>query len=273
MLKEISPATIDRILVSIRRRYSKHGLSTTKPGSIIKEFIPIKTDQWNEFRPGFIEADTVAHCGSSVSGTFAYTLDMVDIATGWTFQRATWGKESEAVLEAIKDIESVSPFKILGFDCDNGNEFLNWPLITYFKQRQNPVQHTRSRPYQKNDNAHIEGKNWTIVRQYLGYERFDKKEIVPLMNELYKNGWYRFLNFFIPSVKLINKERVGSKIVKKYDKPKTPLQRLLESDNIPTQTKQKLISEFRKLNPYELEDEINHRIKQIIDIAINYALT
>ncbi len=162
LLKEISASTIDRIFKPIRNRYKKRGLSTTKPGSIIKELIPIRTNQWDESRVGYLEADTVAHCGNSTSGMFAYTVNMVDVASGWSIQRAVWGKGEAGVLDAIQNIETILPFKMRGFDCDNGSEFLNWHLLKYFKHRALPVEYTRSRAYHKNDNAHIEGKNWTL---------------------------------------------------------------------------------------------------------------
>ncbi len=166
-LLKISPATIDRLMAPSRAKFTKKGLATTKPGSIIKKQIPIKTNQWNETIPGFIEADTVAHCGSTVAGMFVYSLNCVDIASGWTEQRAVWGKGEHGVLKAIKDIEKSIPFPIKGFDCDNGSEFLNWHLLRHLTERKQPVQFTRVRPYHKNDNAHIENKNWTHTRQYL----------------------------------------------------------------------------------------------------------
>ncbi len=206
LLLKISAATIDRLLKPIRHRYKKRGLSTTKPGSVIKEFIPIRTNQWDETRPAYLEADTVAHCGHSVAGMFTYSVNMVDLATGWSIQRAMWGKGEYGVLEALRTIEGTLPFKIKGFDSDNGSEFLNWPLLRYFKNRKFPVTYTRSRSYHKNDNAHIEGKNWTLIRQYLGYERFDNPKIVKLLNEFYMTEWYYFINFFLPSSKLVHKE-------------------------------------------------------------------
>lgn len=157
---------------------------------------------------------------------------MVDIATGWSIQGATWGKGETGVFECLKSIESILTFRIRSFDCDNGNEFLNWQILKYFKHRKFPIEYTRSRAYHKNDNAHVEGKNWTLIRQYFGYERFDKREIVGLLNELYMSEWYYFVNFFLPSFKLTEKKRVGSKIIKKYDKPRTPLEILLQSKEI-----------------------------------------
>ena len=263
LLEEISASTIDRIFKPIRYRYKKRGLSTTKPGSIIKDLIPIRTNQWDETRAGYLEADTVAHCGTSSAGMFVYSVNMVDIATGWSIQRALWGKGETGVIDALRNIESTLPFKIKGFDCDNGSEFLNWQLLKYFKHRKFPVEYTRSRAYHKNDNAHIEGKNWTLIRQYLGYERFDNPEIVKLLNELYTTEWYNFINFFLPSSKLVNKLRLGSKIIKKYDKPKTPLERLLESKEINKDVKEVLRLQFKKLNPYKLEKQIQEKIRKI----------
>jgi len=265
-LLNISPATIDRLLSKERKKLGKLGLSTTKPGSLIKKQIPIKTNQWDETRPGFIEADTVAHCGSSVAGSFVYTVNTVDIATGWTEPRAIWGKGEKSTLEAIRSIEQALPFKILGFDSDNGSEFLNWHLYKYFTHRKLPVDYTRSRSYHKNDNAHIEGKNWTHIRQYLGYQRFDNPKIVDMLNDIYMNYWSKFFNFFIPSGKIISKQRVGSKIIKKHDKPKTPFERLLESFYIPKTKKKKLLALRKTLNPFELQNIIQLKINEILNL-------
>src|SRR3990172_6265444 len=173
LLLRISPSTIDRVLHKIKRKHKKLGLSTTKPGSLLKKHIPIKTNQWDESRPGFVEADTVAHCGTSMAGSFAFSLDCVDIATGWTEQRAVWGKGETDVLREVRDIEAALPFPLLGFDSDNGSEFLNHHLFRHFAERKAPVQFTRSRAYHKDDNAHVEQKNWTHIRQWLGYSRMD----------------------------------------------------------------------------------------------------
>ena len=266
-LLKISPATIDRLISKERKRMGKVGLSTTKPGSLIKKHVPIKTDQWDETRPGFLEADTVAHCGGSVAGAFVYTVNIVDIATGWTEPRAIWGKGEKTTFEAIRSIEQALPFKILGFDSDNGSEFLNWHLYKYFTNRKLPVEYTRSRSYHKNDNAHIEGKNWTHIRQYLGYQRFEKPQIVDRLNDIYKNYWSLFFNFFIPSSKIIAKERQGAKIIKRHDKPKTPVDRLLESYYISDRTKKKLIALRKTLNPFELQSKIQYKINEILNLT------
>ena len=262
-LLRISPSSIDRMLKPVRAKYAKHGRATTKPGTLLRKHIPVKTNQWDESRPGFLEADTVAHCGSSTEGMYANTVDCVDIATGWTEQRAVWGKNHQDVIDQIKDIERSLPFPILGFDSDNGSEFLNHHLLRYLTGRKQPIQFTRSRAYKKDDNAHIEQKNWTHVRQWLGYDRLDSLEVVPLMNTLYTSEWRLFLNFFCPSVKLLEKKRVASKTVKRYDKPKTPYRRVLESPAVSEESKQKLKELYKTLNPFDLRKALEEKLKKI----------
>jgi hypothetical protein len=198
---------------------------------------------------------------------FAYTLDCVDIATGWSEQRAVWGKGETNVLEQIKQIEKSLPFPLLGFDCDNGGEFLNYHLLRHFAQRKLPVQFTRSRAYHKDDNAHVEQKNWTHVRQWLGYQRLDDPNVVPLLNDLYRHQWRLFHNFFCPSMKLLSKERVGSKTLKYHDPPKTPYQRILESPHIFPNVKQDLSKQLEKLNPFVLRDAMEKRLKNILNLS------
>ena len=260
----ISPASIDRMMKPDRDKFAKRGLSTTKPGSLLKKKIPVKTNQWDETQPGFVEVDSVAHCGTSMAGMFAFTINCVDIATSWTEQRAVWGKGERGVLQSIENIENSLPFDIQGFDCDNGSEFLNWHLYRYFVQRDKPIKFTRSRPYRKNDNAHVEGKNWTHIRQYLGYERFDNIEIVQQLNELYTSEWRLYFNFFIPSAKLVEKNRVGSKVIKKYDEPKTPFQRIKDSPYIDPEIKAVLQNKFDELNPFDLQKKMASKIKTIM---------
>jgi hypothetical protein len=266
-LLSISPATIDRLLKPVRIQYKKRGRSTTKPGTLLRNQIPILTNQWNESRPGFLEADTVAHCGESLSGMFAYTIDTVDIATTWTEQRATGGKGETGVLKQIEDIERALPFPLLGFDSDNGSEFLNRTLFKHFTKRKHPVQFTRSRAYHKDDNAHVEQKNWTHVRQWLGYQRLDNPLTVPLLNELYRREWRVFHNFFCPSVKLLDKQRIGSKTSKRYDVPKTPYQRVLESPHIPQKTKDAMTKYLETLNPFLLKKALEEKLKKIFSLS------
>jgi hypothetical protein len=266
-LLKISPPTIDRLLKPIKRFYRGKGRSTTKPGLLLKHHIPIKTNQWDESKPGFLETDTVAHCGTAIEGHYAITTNAVDIATGWTEQRATYGKDHKDIAAQITDIEHSLPFELLGFDSDNGNEFLNQTLIRYFLHRKIPIQFTRSREYQKNDNAHVEGKNYTHVRQWLGYRRFENPKIVPMMNDLYKNEWRFYHNFFIPSVKLVGKHRDGSRMIKRHDKPKTPFQRVLDSSYVKNKTKHALREFFKTLNPFKLKRTIDEKIAKIHQLA------
>jgi hypothetical protein len=264
----MSAATLDRLLASLRPRCAKRGLCATKPGWLLKTHIPIATNQWDETRPGFLEADTVAHCGASLAGTFVYTLDCVDIATGWTEQRALWGKAERHVRDALVQIEAMLPFPLRGFDSDNGTEFLNNTLLHYFRRRKNPVCYTRSRPYHKNDNAHVEAKNRTHVRQYLGYARFDNPAILQLLNDLYTDEWRIFHNFFIPSVKLIRKERLGSRIIRVHDNPQTPAQRLLASPLVSQKTKRQITATISGYNPLLLQQQIAKKITRILALAV-----
>jgi len=264
-LYRISPPTIDRILKPLRAKYRLKGRCTTKPGTLLRKQIPIKTNQWDESRPGFVEADTVAHCGESTEGDYVNTVDLVDIATGWSEQRAVWGKGEIGVLAALKDIESSIPFPVLGFDADNGSEFINHHLMRHFAERIKPVQFTRSRPYHKDDNAHVEQKNWTHVRQWFGYHRLDKRKIVDMMNELYRSEWRLYHNFFQPSTKLIEKKVIASKVLKRYDSPKTPYERVLESKHVDQSVKRSLKEQFETLNPFQLRKAIEAKMKKIFD--------
>jgi len=264
-LLSISPASIDRALKPVRAVTPHKGLSGTKPGSLIKNQIPIKTNQWEENRPGFLEADTVAHCGNSLEGDFIWSITYTDIHTTWTENRAIWNKGAEGVVNRTKEVEAVLPFKIRGFDCDNGSEFLNYHLIRYFSDRPKElaVQFTRSRPYHKNDNAHVEQKNWTHVRHLLGYDRLDHPKLLRLINNLYANEWRLYQNHFIPTMKCIKKEKINSKYRKKFDQPKTPCERVLTCDEIDSKIKEKLKTEHAKLNPFELKRQIEKRLRQI----------
>jgi len=269
-LMAISASTIDRILKPTRIRYSRHGRSTTKPGTLLRKQIPIGTNQWDQTRPGFLEADTVAHCGASMAGQFAYTIDCVDITTGWTEQRAIWGRGESAVLQQIQHIELCLPFPLLGFDSDNGSEFLNYHLLRHFQNRTQPVSFTRSRAYRKDDNAHIEQKNWTHVRQWIGYQRLDNPNVVALLNALYTNEWRLYHNFFCPSVKLLDKKRIGSKTIKHHDSPKTPYQRILESPHIPNDAKQILKNQLQSLNPFLLRNAMEKKLKKIFNSCYHH---
>lgn len=262
-LLAMSAATIDRLLAPLRVKYRRR-YGGTKPGSLLKTQIPIKTDQWDSKEPGFVEADTVAHCGSSLSGEFIWSLTFTDIYSGWTELRAVWNKGSGGVLDQIQDIEAGLSFPLKGFDCDNGSEFLNHHLMRYFAEKKpTSIQFTRSRPYHKDDNAHVEQKNWTHVRQLLGYYRLDNPRVLSLLNDLYKNEVSLLNNYFYPSFKLMEKTRIHSKIIKKHARPATPYQRLMESTSLSEESKRKLKETYDQLNPFELKKGIDVKLKRI----------
>ena len=262
-LESISAATIDRLLAPVRAKARPKGRGGTKPGRWLKNQIPLQTDQWDERQPGFMEADTVAHCGNSLEGDFIWSLCFTDLASGWTELRAVWNKGSQGVMAAVREMEQKLPFAILGFDCDNGSEFLNHHLWRYFARRKEPVQFTRSRPYHKNDNAHVEQKNWTHVRCLLGYERLEREELLRPINALYRNAWALYHNHFCPSMKLKEKRREGARQIKQHDAPKTPYQRLLESGELDAQKRAVLQEQHAALNPFALKRQIEAGLREI----------
>jgi len=261
-LLKVSAATLDRLLKPLRVQHPK-GLSGTKPGSLLKTQIPIRTQHWDETQPGFMEADTVAHCGNSLAGDFVWSLTMTDIVTGWTECRATWNKGSQGVLEQIQAIETALPFPLRGFDCDNGSEFLNHHLLRYFTDHPASPAFTRSRPYKKNDNAHVEQKNWTHARQLFGYDRIGKPELVAMMNTVYSSLWCPLQNHFCPSLKLKEKHRNGAKYIKKYHAPQTPYQRVLDHPDVSETTKIALKKQHDQLNPFAIKANIEQQLKLI----------
>lgn len=266
-LLTISTSTIDRMLKPTRKANKLKGRCTTKPGILLKSQIEMQFSHWDIQKPGFLEADTVAHCGTSIAGCFAWSLTVTDICTGWTENRAMWNKEGGPVYERISDVETTLPFEVLGFDCDNGAEFINHALYDYFVKRPKPVAFTRSRPYKKNDNAHVEQKNWTHVRNLFGYERLEKFSVVEMMNDLYRKEWGLYQNHFIPTMKLLSKQRTGCKYKKKYETPKTPYERLLESTFVDDATKAKLKAVHESLNPFKLKQEIERKLLDISKVA------
>jgi len=224
-LLSISPATIDRRLKAKKRQLKKRLYGRTKPGTLLKHHIPIKTDSWDVKTPGFTEIDLVSHSGNSEKGEFIHSLNVTDIHSTWVETRAVMGKGQAGVLDAMKQIEQALPFKLLGIDSDNGSEFINYHLKAFCDQ--NHIQFTRGRPYKKDDNAHIEQKNWTHVRKILGYLRYDSLQALNAINDLYRHDLRILQNLFLPSMKLSEKVRIGSKLKRRYDKPLTPLERLL----------------------------------------------
>lgn len=265
-VQEMSPATMDRLLAPIRAQVGRKRRCGTKPGSLLKKHIPIRTGNDDIVQVGYLEADTVAHCGGSLAGDFAWTLTFVDIVSAWTHCRAIWNKAHHGIHQHLKAAEAESPFPWLAFDCDNGSEFLNHALWDHYAKRKKPVQFTRSRPYHKNDNAHVEQKNWSAVRQLLGYERLDNPEVVPLLNDLYQNEWHWYFNYFCPTFKLIEKTKIGSKYVKRYEKPRTPYARLLDAPQVPAKEKQKLRAIRAGLDPVKLRRRIEQKLRHIFEI-------
>lgn len=269
LLVSMSPATIDRYLKPYRKDTTFRGLSATRR-SWVKSKIPIELLQGAVLEPGFIEADTVAHCGSSLLGEFIYSLTMTDLYSGWTENRACLGKSQDAVLSQIRSIERSLPFALKGFACDNGTEFLNESVYRYFTERQKrPIHFVRRRPYKKNDSAHVEQKNWTTVRQLFGYERLEDIDLSKLMNEIYQAYWNPLLNYFTPTLKLKEKTRIGAEIKKKYELPLTPAQRLLDSPVVHGSIKSRLIEHHKLLNPILLKTELDKKLKiffQLVEI-------
>lgn len=266
-LLSFSAATLDRHLKAVRKKLCIKGRSGTKPGNMLKQHLPIRSGPWQEHIPGFLEMDTVAHCGHTMRGAFVWTLTTTDIATGWTECRGIWNKQVGGIIESLKDIDAHLPFTIQGFDCDNGSEFINRTLVRYVQDHPDKPIFSRSRPYRKNDNAHVEQKNWTHVRKLWGYARIDNKDILEAINDLYRNELSWWNNLFNVHMKLIEKVRVGSKIRRKHDKPKTPLQRLIESGHADPARLRYYQDLENSINPFELRETIDAKINAIMTAA------
>jgi hypothetical protein len=265
---QISAAQTDRLLAPRKARSGVKGRSGTRPGGLLKTQIPIRTDNWDVTRPGWLEADTVAHCGTSLEGDFIWSVTYTDIFSGWTSLRAVFNKGAEGIVSATREVERALPFAVAGFDCDNGSEFLNWHLVRYFQERRHKVAFTRSRPYHKNDNGHVEQKNWTHVRQLLGYDRLEDPALCAEINALYTEIWEPLHNYYCPSAKLISKDRHGAKIKRRHDKPATPCERLLASGDVPGAVKLKLRATRAGLNPFELHRRLESALRPILHRAL-----
>lgn len=264
LLLKISSASIDRCLRPVRIK-SPHGLSTTKPGTLLKQSIAVRTfTEWSEEKPGFMEIDLVAHCGESVSGQFLNTLTCTDVCTGWTDITGLIHRSKEAVYEAVRLMRQRLPFPLLGIDSDNGTEFINELLYSYCLDEK--ITFTRSRPYQKNDQAHVEQKNWSVVRRTVGYDRWETLSELTLLESIY-DDLRLYVNFFQPSFKLIAKQRIGNRTIKQYDVPKTPYQRVLERKDISLQAKARLMTLYLQLNPAELRRQIDLKIAKLWRIS------
>ena len=270
-LLDISPATIDRLLKPIR---AQRGMSLTKAPTSqwYKTAIPVQPKDWNITAPGYAQADTVSHCGEDASGAFASTLTLTDIDSHWTEMRATFTKQHTGIIAAIRDIEKGLPFAIKTLKFDSGSEFMNYAVVSFCRShgesfgRSNPIEVVRSRPYRKNDNCYVEQKNLTHVRQFVGYDRIATAEATQILNELYRDLWCPFLNYFMPTFKLLRKERIGSKIVKKHETPKTPYERLLESETLSHEQKHALRTQYESLDPFELKIQIEKKLQLLLEL-------
>jgi hypothetical protein len=264
LLLAMSRSTIDRCLAHARFEHP-HGLATTKPGSLLKKAIPVRTfTPWEEDHPGFLEIDLVAHCGGSTEGQYLHTLTCVDLSTGWIECLAVRQKTQQAVFEAIQTMRSYLPFLLLGLDSDNGGEFINDLLYHYCLSEK--ITFTRSRPYLKNDQAHVEQKNWSVVRRLIGYDRFETEEEFLLLQSIYTD-LRLYTNFFQPVLKLLSKETVDKRVIKRYDTAATPFQRVLATKKIPLETKAHLINLYVQLNPVQLRNSIDQKVAKLWKIA------
>ena len=264
-LLKISARQINRRLKAEKSQRRRRLYGRTKPGYLLKHQIPVKTDRWDVQSPGFTEVDLVSHSGNSATGEFAHTLNVTDLHTTWTESRAVLGRGEEAVQRALNEIAGVLPFRLLGVDSDNGSEFINWHLKKWCEQKD--IQLTRGRPYKKDDNAHIEQKNWTHVRKLLGWERYDTHEAIEAINDLYGYELRLWLNLFLPSVKLLKKVRVGSKVRRVYDGPRTPFERVRGCPQADGEQVARLEELRKRLDPFQLARAIERQLKRIYGLA------
>ena len=260
-LCQMSPSTIDRLLRFWRQSRGRRPLTTTKPGSLLKSSIPIRTfTDWQEDRPGFLEVDLVSHCGESTEGFYLTTLSTVDVASGWSECVGVWGKGQERVGAAIHRVRQRLPFPMLGLDSDNGSEFINQHLYNYC--RLNRITFTRSRPYKKNDGCYVEQKNWSVVRRLIGYDRYNSRVALEVLNRIYELTRL-YINFFQPVMKLVSKSRHGAKVYKVYDIAQTPYQRLLRSGVLTEAKRQELATTYYGLHPVLLLKQINENLEKL----------
>ena len=264
-LYRMSPSTIDRLLRRWRGSGRRRGLSTTKPGTLLKNSIPVRTfSEWNENRPGFLEADLVAHCGDSAEGFYLTTLSTVDVATGWCEPVAVWGKGQERVGGAVHHVREHLPMSMLGLDSDNGSEFINQGLYDYCQRW--GITFTRSRSYKKNDSCHVEQKNWSVVRRIIGYDRFSSQAAFRALDDVY-TLLRLYINFFQLVLRLVGKTRNGAKVHKVYDTAQTPYQRLLRTGVLTEDKKQELATIYSALNPVILLRQIRQSVEHLWTLA------
>ncbi len=267
-LLAISARQMDRRLRETKHIVKRRLYGTTRPGSLLKQMIPIKTDHWDVNRPGYLEIDLVSYSGASAVGEFVHSLDCVDIATCWVERKAVMGKSALGVLNAVTEIEHQLPFPLKGIDSDNGSEFINNRLLAFCQQRPagHTIQFTRSRPYKKDDNAHIEQKNWTHVRKLMGWDRYDTAKAQEAANQLY-DELRTFQNLFQPSMKLRCKIRIGSRLIRRYDTPRTPFERVVESRKGDPKKLAALKHTLKTTDPFELSTRIDQQLQRIYKLA------
>jgi len=264
-LLRISPRSIDYRLRSAKRKLRQRIYGRTKPGSLLKHHLPVKTDPWDVKMPGFTEIDLVSHSGNSAAGDYCYSLNVTDIHTGWTETRAVLGKSQEGVRAALEAVRQALPFALRGIDSDNGSEFINAHLWGYCQTR--AIQFTRGRPYKKDDNAHIEQKNWTHVRRLLGYLRYDTEAARAAIDDLYRGELRLFQNLFLPSVKLARKERIGSRLRRHYEAAQTPFQRVADSPGVDSERVAELRRRRATLDPFQLSQTIQAKREGIFQLS------
>jgi hypothetical protein len=264
-LLAISPRQMDRRLRDQKRRARRRLYGRTQPGLLLKHQIAVKTDNWDVRRLGFAEIDLVAHSGNSGAGEFGHTLNVTDIHSRWTESRAILGRSQTAVLTAIQEVEQALPFALRGVDCDNGSEFINWNLQAWCQGKN--IQLTRGRRYKKDDNAHIEQKNWTHVRKLLGWDRYDSGAAIEAITDLSRQELRWLLNLYLPSVKMLKKTRIGSKLRRVYDAPQTPLERVARSGSAESGRLAELMKLKSRLDPFELGRIIDRKLKRIYELA------
>ena len=263
-LRAISPRQIDRVLAPDKRTIRRRLYGRTKPGTLLKHHIPVKTDHWDVTEPGFTEVDLVSHSGDRADGDFLHTLNLTDIHTTWVEHGAVMGKSQVRVQERLAELRAALPFALRGIDSDNGSEFINAHLHQYCRTQQ--IQFTRGRPYKKNDNAHIEQKNWTHVRKLMGYVRYDSEAARTAMNAVYAD--LRLLqNLFLPSVKLQRKERLGARLRRYYDAPQTPLERVRACPQADPVKVAALVRQRDRLDPFALAARIDDQLAQVYALA------
>lgn len=260
-LCEMSHWTIDQLLKPERERLEGRGITGTRRSPLLKSLIPIRTEFEGVREPGDIEMDTVLHCGESVAGEYGVTVNMIDIATHWNEKRMIMRKTQGKVVGSFHRARKDFPFPVKSIDFDNGDEFVNWCLYGYCRRHE--IKYTRSRPYHKNDQAHIEGKNFISVRKVTGYGRITDQRIIDLFNDIYENGHRLLTNFFYPTLKLTKKVKVDGRVKKQYEEAQTPYQRVLKSKTVPREVKQRLRKQYGSLNPAELHCSLQEKLKKI----------